>query len=56
MNFLEGYKTYILGALALVTIVAAHFGIVDTDTANTLLAVFGFGGLISLRAAVKKSN
>ena len=53
MNLLKGYRTYILGALALVTIGANFLGYLDTETANTLLAVLGFSGLISLRAAVK---
>lgn len=53
MNFLSGYKTYILGVAALITIALSLFGVIDTNTANILLSVFGFGGLISLRAAVK---
>lgn len=53
MEFLKGYRTYILGVLALITIVSAYFGVIDTDSANTLLSVFGFGGLLTLRAALK---
>lgn len=52
MNFLSGYRTYILGAAALITIGLALFHIVDANTANILLSIFGFGGLITLRAAI----
>lgn len=54
MNFLQGYKTYIIGVVALIIIGASMFGIVDANTANTILSILGFGGLISLRAAVSK--
>jgi len=53
MNFLSGKRTYILAAAALLTIAGNLLGYVDADTANTLLAILGFGGLITLRAAVK---
>ncbi len=53
MNFLEGKKTYILAVAALVIIGANLLGFVDEVTANTLLAVLGFGSVISLRAAIK---
>lgn len=52
MNFLTGYRTYIIAVVALITIGANLLGFVDANTANVLLSVFGFGGLITLRAAV----
>ena len=52
MNYLSGKKTYILAVAALLTIGASFFGFIDADSANTLLAVFGFGGLITLRSAL----
>lgn len=54
MNFLSGKKTYILGALGLLTIGGYLAGLISVDTANILLPIFGFGGLITLRAAVAK--
>jgi len=54
MSFLDGKKTYILGIAALVTVFGYHFGIVDANLANELLTLFGFGGLITLRAAINK--
>lgn len=50
---IEGYRTYVLGALALVTIVATTLGWVDPQSANTLLALFGFGSILTVRSAVK---
>lgn len=52
MNILEGKRTYILAGAGLLTIGAYLLGVIDTSTANALLAVFGFGGLITLRAAL----
>lgn len=52
MDFLKGKKTYLLGAGGLITVGAYLLGFLDLDTANVLLGLFGFGGLISLRAAV----
>lgn len=52
MNILSGYKTYILGALGLITIGLYFFGVINLDTANLLTGLFGFGGLITLRSAV----
>lgn len=52
MNFLSGKKTYILGACGLLTIGAYFLGLLNLDTANMLLGLFGFGGMISLRASI----
>lgn len=52
MNFLKGYRTYLLGAAGLITVGLYLFQVIDASTANVLLTVFGFGGLISLRAAL----
>ena len=50
---LEGYRTYILGTAALVTIVVYALGWVSAEGANMLLAIFGFGSILSVRSAVK---
>lgn len=54
ISFLEGKKTYIIGVLGLMTVAAYLFGLINADIANTLLTIFGFGGLISLRGAIAK--
>ena len=56
ITFLEGKKTYILATFGILTVVAYSFHVVDANTANTLLTLFGFGGLITLRAAVANVN
>ena len=53
MDYLKGKKTYILAVVALITIAGNLLGYIDADTANVLLTVFGFGGLITLRSALK---
>lgn len=55
MNFLSGKKTYIFALLGALTVLSAYLGYVDSDTANVVLGLLGFGGLASLRAAVKSS-
>lgn len=54
MQFLKGYRTYLLGAAGLVVIGLYLTGVIDDQIANVLLTVFGFGGLITLRAALPK--
>lgn len=51
---LEGYKTIIFSALALVSTLLFAFGLIDQPTLITLLGIFGASGAISLRSAVKK--
>lgn len=52
-NFLAGYRTYLLGAAGLVTIVLFMLKVIDADVANILLGIEGFGSIITLRAALK---
>lgn len=52
ITFLEGKKTYIMGFFGIITVVLYLTHVLDANTANTLLTVFGFGGLISLRASI----
>lgn len=55
MNFLSGYKTYILGFAALITIGLTLFGVISPEIANTLLPLFGFGSIITLRSAISNT-
>ena len=47
--YLEGKKTYAIGAVAILVIVANLGGVLEAELANTLLGLLGFGGLITLR-------
>lgn len=49
---LSGYKTYICALLGGLVVAAHLLGYIDATTANTLIALLGFGGLAALRAAV----
>lgn len=55
LTFLKGKRTYILATLGLITIGANWLGFIDLSSANLLLGMFGFGGLITLRSAVQGS-
>jgi membrane protein required for beta-lactamase induction len=52
--WLRGKKTYIIALLGGLTVVAWLLGWIPTDLAEKLLALLGFGGVLSLRAAVGK--
>lgn len=56
LNFLSGKKTYLMSALGLVVIGLWLFGVIDQAIAEKALVALGFGGAISLRAAVAKSE
>lgn len=51
-TMLTGYKTYIFAALGGITVAVYLLGYIDANTANTLMALFGFGGIATLRAAL----
>ena len=53
INYLKGYRTYILGALSLLTIAGYFAGVVNAETANMILVLTGFSSLVTLRAAIK---
>jgi len=55
-TFLDGKKTYLIGLVGLCVVGANLVGFLDAETANTLLGLLGFGGLISLRAGVSKAK
>jgi hypothetical protein len=52
LNFLTGYRTYLLGAAGIITIILYSVGVVSADSANVLLGIFGFGGFMTLRSSV----
>lgn len=55
LKFLQGKKTYILVAAALGVAGAYVAGVIDEATANTALAVLGFGSIATLRAGIVNS-
>lgn len=52
LKFLQGKKTYILVACALVVAGMDLSGVIDDGAANTALAVLGFGSVATLRAGI----
>jgi hypothetical protein len=53
---LDGYKTYVMALGAAVVVFAHALNWIDEATFQTLLALFGAGGLAALRAGVTKSG
>ena len=56
MEFLPGYKTYILAILGGAVVAAKLAGLIDEEMATTILAGLGFGTAATLRAGVAKSQ
>lgn len=51
---LQGYKTYIVAALAALTVFAHSLGYIDDATRDTLLALLGAGGVATLAAKINR--
>ena len=56
LNYLQGKKTYIVGLAIAVVVALNHLAVIDAQTGNIILGLLGAGGLITLRAAVAKSE
>ena len=54
MNILTGYRTYLCLGVACATYLARYFfpQYVPQEVADTVMAIFGFGSVAALRAAV----
>lgn len=52
IEMLRGYKTYILSSLALGVVGANMLGLLAEDATVTILSLLGFGGMMTLRAAI----
>lgn len=52
MNFLKGYRTYILASLTIVITVLYAFNLIDVHSYTILISLFGGGSIASLRAAL----
>lgn len=56
LNLLSGKKTYLLSALALMTVGLWMYGVIDDAIAMRALVALGFGTQVTLRAATAKSE
>lgn len=56
LEFLSGKKTYLQAAAGVAVIGAYLFGLLDQETAGTLVAALGFGSIATLRAGISKSS
>jgi uncharacterized membrane protein len=56
MEFLSGYKTYIIAGLVGVVAVVHQLGYIDDAMAGTILTLLGGGGLATLRAGVASAE
>lgn len=54
LDWLDGKKTYITAGAGMLVFGAWSLGLIDDETAKTLLGLLGFGGLAFLRAGVAK--
>ena len=50
---LSGYKTYVLAVLGGSVVSGYFLGYIDLEFAQMLLALLGFGGLVTLRSSIK---
>ncbi len=50
---MKGYKTYIMGTLAIVSVLLKAFELIDHDTLIYLLGIFLAGEGMALRDAIK---
>lgn len=56
LTSLQGYRTYILGTLGIVVAILWLTGVITPVEFTGLENVLGFGGLLSLRAAVANAS
>jgi len=54
LELLDGKKTYIVVALALVVVVLNYFEVLDATLYNQLLVLLGVGALGATRSAIDK--
>lgn len=56
MNILEGYKTYAICILALITLVLFHYGVITGANTDGIMTVLGIGGVAAIRSAISKNK
>lgn len=52
INFLSGYKTFILAGLGILVVIIHLLGWLDASSSNAILTILGFGSIITLRSAI----
>ncbi len=52
IEFLKGYRSYILGAGVVAVVFAFAIGLIDKGTAEMLISAMGGGAILTLRAAI----
>jgi len=55
-EFLAGYKTYVSGALIILSAILYALGLIDHKTFMTLIGLFSGTGLVALRKGVEKAE
>lgn len=56
LDLLNGKKTYLVSGAALLVVAGWMFGYIDQAIAEKALVALGFGGAITLRAGIAKSE
>ena len=56
MNFLDGYKSYIVAAAIALTTGAFALGLIDKTIATLIFGLLGAGGVVALKSAIKKAE
>lgn len=49
---LEGYRTYFIGTVGVLVALAWGLGYLPPDAAQSILGILGFGGMLTVRAAI----
>ena len=56
IKYLDGKKTYLLGAMGALVNFLMYTGHLDQDTAFMLLNTMGFGAILTTRTAISKTK
>lgn len=56
IELLSGKKTYLVAAAAAIVQFLVMIGTLDQETANYILSILGIGGVVTMRAAIKKAE
>lgn len=56
LELINGKKTYIISACAVVVIALGVFGVISNETVEKLLEIIGVSSVITLRHAIAKSE
>jgi hypothetical protein len=54
MDRIDGYKTYIIIVLALITVTLGHFSVLAPEEVTSILVYLGLSGLAALRSTASK--